>query len=197
MRFEALDYVYYAEVIGKHTKLRMKDVSVGHAELKFVIEGEPFVGSFIDTGSPHVVLLRDGVDSLDVFTLGKCIRNEALLLPEGANVDFVQAIGKNKIKIRTYERGVETETLACGTGAVASAIMAAVRLDLRPPIAVQVQSGEEMLVHIKISDEVITDVFLQGSAHILFDARLMYDDASCKVTPVEPTLREAQSAPVK
>ncbi len=197
MRFEALDYVYYAEVIGKHIKLRMKDVSVSRAEMKFVIEGEPFVGHFIDTGSPHVVVLRDHVDSLAVSAIGRCIRNEARLLPEGANVDFVQAIGKNKIKIRTYERGVETETLACGTGAVASAIMAAVRLDLTPPIAVQVQSGEELLVHIKISDEAITDVFLQGSAYILFDASLVYDDISCKITPVEPSLRVAQSVPDK
>ena len=111
--------------------------------------------------------------------------------------DFVQAIGKNKIKIRTYERGVETETLACGTGAVASAIMAAVRLDLTPPITVQVQSGEELLVHIKISDEAITDVFLQGSAYILFDGSLMYDDVSCKISPVEPSPRAAQSVPDK
>ena len=181
MSFEALGHVYHAEMTNTQVKLQMKDVSLPGEELKFVVGGELFVGHFIDTGSPHVVVIRDDLEALDVSAIGRRIRNEPRLLPEGANVNFVQAAGKNKIINRTYERGVETETLACGTGAVASAIVATMKLGLTPPISVSVRSGEELIVHFGTSDRAITDVYLHGSSHILFHGSLIYDDISGKI----------------
>jgi diaminopimelate epimerase len=185
MSFEALGHVYHAEMANTQVKLQMKDVPLPGEELKFVVGGELFVGHFIDTGSPHVVVVREDLDALDVSPIGRRIRNEPRLLPEGANVNFVQAAGKDKITNRTYERGVESETLACGTGAVASAIVATMKLGLAPPITVSVRSGEELIVHFRTSDKTITDVYLQGSAHILFDGSLIYNDISGRIEPSE------------
>ena len=86
----------------------------------------------------------DQIDALDVYSMGKMIRNDAQYVPEGTNVNFVQQLTSNTFKIRTYERGVENETLACGTGAVAAAL-AAYRLGLTHQHEVEIQAVGGML----------------------------------------------------
>jgi len=86
-------------------------------------------GYLLHTGSPHLVLFRKDIDKIDVFSEGRMLRNDERFLPAGVNVNFVEVLGSDSFKIRTYERGVEDETLACGTGSVASAIASFLSLD--------------------------------------------------------------------
>ena len=119
-RFSAIDGDHEAEIISAASdvftvKLKMKDV---HGISR---SGDDF---FVDTGSPHVVRFVENADHQDVFSLGREIRHDAHYAPEGTNVNFVNWKG-DQLYVRTYERGVEDETLSCGTGVTASAIAAA------------------------------------------------------------------------
>jgi diaminopimelate epimerase len=86
----------------------------------------------------------------------------------------VQVLSDESIKLRTYERGVEDETLACGTGSVASAIISALLRQLHPPINVLTRSGEWLKIDFRIKENFIKDVSLEGSAHVVFQGELRY-----------------------
>ena len=110
--FLAFDGPHYAEWTEEFVRLKMSDIT----------SVESINGSyFIDTGSPHYISFVDNLEDLDVTKEGQLIRYNERFKAEGTNVNFVQ-LGERNISIRTYERGVEAETLACGTGAVACAI---------------------------------------------------------------------------
>jgi diaminopimelate epimerase len=178
MKFEALDHVYTAEVVGAEVKLSMKDPSEIRSNVQIPVDGQALVGHTINTGSPHVVLFEDAIESADVTGLGRKIRHHAMFLPEGTNVDFVGISSEGILRIRTYERGVEAETLACGTGAVASAIIASLEKGAASPVRLRVQSGEELRVSFESRGSSIRDVVLEGSAYVLFTGTLTYDDAT-------------------
>lgn len=102
---------------------------------------------FINTGVPHAIEFVKDVAAVDVKARGAAIRYHEVFKPKGTNANFVQVLGKNEIKLRTYERGVEDETLACGTGATASAISAALVHGLTAPVKVHVASGDVLTIH--------------------------------------------------
>jgi len=143
--------------------------------------------SFADTGSPHVVIRiedifdKDGkpffpgqdMEKLPVVELGRDVRYSPLLAPKGANVNFIK-IDNDKIFIRTYERGVEDETLACGTGSVASAIVSALKYNVKPPVKLVTQSGKELSVDFNHKENKFTDVSLTGPAVITFKGEFFY-----------------------
>jgi diaminopimelate epimerase len=153
----------------------MQDPSDITSGVQVNVEGGSLVGYVIDTGAPHVVFFQDDVESTDVASLGKKIRQHEKFQPGGTNVDFVQVCRDDALRIRTYERGVEAETLACGTGAVACAIIASVEKQLSPPIQARVQSGEELRVQFERRPSGISHVVLEGSAHMLFAGTLTYN----------------------
>lgn len=137
---------------------------------------------FADTGSPHVVIEIEDVLALPkdlnskyrhiqnfpVLELGKEIRYHKDFYPEGTNVNFIQ-IKNDKISIRTYERGVENETLACGTGSVAAAVIASAYRQLKPPIEIKTWSGDELIVNFQIVGNRFENVSLTGPARIVFN----------------------------
>lgn len=88
------------------------------------VEGRPFHLHFVNTGVPHAVAVMDHLELVDVWKLGRAIRQHQYFAPAGTNVNFISSEEKGTLSLRTYERGVEDETYACGTGAVASAIVA-------------------------------------------------------------------------
>ena len=100
----------------------------------------------LNTGVPHAVLFVPDVDQAMVQDLGREIRRHPHFAPKGTNVNFVQLLGPGSIRVRTYERGVEGETLACGTGVTASALIAARLHHFSSPVKVQVQGGDELEV---------------------------------------------------
>ena len=126
----------------------------------------------INTGVPHVVLFVLDANQAMVRQLGPEIRYHPNFGPKGTNVNFVQRLGPSHIRVRTYERGVEGETLACGTGVTASALIAA-RLDgFSSPVKVQVQGGEELEVSFKEENGQFTDVRLSGPAQFVFEGSI-------------------------
>jgi|CZKP01.1.fsa_nt_gi diaminopimelate epimerase len=141
--------------------------------------------SFIDTGSPHIIIniedvLKDPADkssnysdlnTFPVFNLGKEIRYD--FSPEGTNVNFIKIIG-NKVYIRTYERGVEDETLSCGTGATASALAAHFLYNMNSPVSIVTKGGDILTVNFSTKGRIITDLSLTGPVKIVFTGEFLY-----------------------
>jgi len=147
-------------------KLRMKDVSS--------IEKSD-EGWLLDTGSPHLVLQVDNLDSLDVKKRGYEIRNKDRFRSDGVNVNFAQSTIKG-LFLRTYERGVEDETLSCGTGVTATALVALAEGWLAgEPSSVQVDCpGGLLTVHAKRTGALFTDVWLEGPAEFVFSGEYIF-----------------------
>jgi len=124
-------------------------------------------GMVVNTGVPHLVVFRDDVDMIDVVTEGRKLRYSPLYAPAGVNVNFVQIEGEG-LRLRTYERGVEDETLACGTGATSSAIAAALSGKIVSDQAEVRVKGGTLQIAFKIRNETVTDIRLRGPATFVF-----------------------------
>ena len=131
--------------------------------------------SSINTGVPHVVIARNRIDDIDIVEMGREIRYHDQFSPAGTNVNFVCHIKDQTIAIRTYERGVEDETLACGTGAAAGAIIMAHKMKLDSPLSVLTRSGEYLNIFFKEKDGRYYDIYLEGDARIIYTAQLWED----------------------
>ncbi len=118
--------------------------------------------SYLVAGNPHVVIFTDDVENEDVKTLGAQIRYHQEFAPDGANVNFVQVTGRDTLRVRTYERGVEDETLACGTGSTACALIAIEKGLVRSPVTIKTSGGIDLRIH---KDK--KDVYLEGEARIV------------------------------
>lgn len=141
--------------------------------------------SFVDTGSPHIVIKFNDVlrnpadpnscyndlDTFPVYELGKEIRYHKDFAPSGTNVNFIR-ISDKEIEIRSYERGVENETLSCGTGTVAAALLAFAKENYNPPIKVRQKSGDELIVDFKIEKQKVQELSLTGPAKIIFNGKI-------------------------
>ena len=127
---------------------------------------------FINSGVPHVVVPVAQIDNVNVRADGAAIRRHEMFAPKGANANFLEKRGPQKIAIRTYERGVEDETLACGTGVVASALIFAVTQNTNGPIGVLVRGGSELSVDFKKEGEQLKNVTLTGPAEFVFEGAI-------------------------
>lgn len=134
---------------------------------ELTVDGRPMTVHFTDTGVPHAVVFVDDVESLDIKRLGAAIRYHEHFAPAGTNANFAQVIDKKTMLLRTYERGVEDETYACGTGAAATQVIAH-QLGLTDSTAALTTTGKEVLT---ISTEE-GNVFLQGAATLVFKGEL-------------------------
>jgi diaminopimelate epimerase len=139
---------------------------------RFATAGLPPTGIPIHVGVPHlVVFLRGDLTALPIDKVGPPLRRHALL-PEGANVNFVRIAGPNRLEVRTWERGVEAETLSCGSGVVASALVALQRGHVETPVVCGTKSGVDLVVDGRLERDVFTDVTLTGDAREVFRAEL-------------------------
>ncbi|HEX8619983.1 MAG TPA: diaminopimelate epimerase, partial [Thermoanaerobaculia bacterium] len=131
-------------------------------------------GSSILVGVPHyVVFLRDGLWSQDIVTLGRAIRTHKDLEADGgANVNFVTVRDAHSIEVRTYERGVEGETLSCGSGVVASAVVSALFRKVQSPVSVLTRSGISLEVSFELADGYADAVRLKGDARLIYRATI-------------------------
>jgi len=136
-------------------------------ELVLLNSGEMAIHS-VNTGVPHAVLFVPDADAAMVQPLGSEIRFHAHFAPRGTNVNFVQLIGNGAIRVRTYERGVEGETLACGTGVTASALIAAEQHQFKSPVQVRVQGGDTLEVSFEKAGSQFKNVRLTGPADFTF-----------------------------
>ncbi|HSQ74813.1 MAG TPA: diaminopimelate epimerase, partial [Bacteroidota bacterium] len=179
LRFEANDYVYEATFTATAgVCLKMKDPRGIVRNISVALTGGPVIVHAIDTGSPHVVQIVPDLTKVPVTELGRTLREHDRFTPEGTNVNFVQRLEGNAIAMRTYERGVEAETLACGTGSIASSIIAHLEVGLEPPVRVRTWSGQWLNVRFTVTPGGITEVRLEGPAVIVFAGRTLYDPAT-------------------
>ena len=168
MTIETIAGILKASVKGDIIKVKLTEP--GDIKWNFCLEINkcPYKLSFVNTGVPHVVYFVDDLEKIDVRNLGSHIRNHGEFSPEGTNADFVKIVDKHNIKIRTYERGVEDETLACGTGAVASAIISAEAEKMASPVVVETRSGEKVKVYFDSDGGIFKDVYLEGKAKLVY-----------------------------
>lgn len=137
-----------------------------------LLSGGPQTIHSLNTGVPHAVLFVPNADQAMVQPLGVEIRYHAHFGPKGTNVNFVQIKGLNSIRVRTYERGVEGETLACGTGMTAAALVAARLHRFTSPVTVQVQGGDSLEVSFKEEGGGFAEVRLTGPADFVFEGQI-------------------------
>lgn len=167
MKFEAVDHIYDAEVNDEGVRLRVKNPSQFRPVKDLSVLDRKLNGYFINTGTPHFVSPVDDLKSLDVEGLGRAIRHHREFSPDGTNANFI-LVTPSGLEQRTYERGVEAETLACGTGSVASAIVSAMTEGLSSPVSVKVRSGEVLRVYFDRTSAGFENVWLEGNAQMIF-----------------------------
>ena len=172
MAIETIAGVLKAKVSGNTVKVRLTEPKEIKWNFCLMIDKCPYQLNFVNTGVPHVVHFVQDLGVIDVKNLGSHMRHSGEFAPEGTNADFVKVLGRHKIRIRTYERGVEDETLACGTGAVASAIIAAEAEKLVSPITVETRGGEKLKVYFELVEGNFKNVYLEGKARLVFDGNL-------------------------
>lgn len=175
MKIETLAGIQEAEVKDNIVKLKLSNPHGARLDMPVEIDKKKVAVHFINTGVPHAVLFVDKIDAVDVARLGRFIRNHPLFMPDGTNTDFVKAQKGSSISVRTYERGVEDETAACGTGAVASAIISSLVKKVKPPVKVKTRSGETLKVDFKRAD-IIYDVYLEGPARVVYNGAYLVED---------------------
>jgi diaminopimelate epimerase len=172
MSFETDAGIISAQVTNQQVKLKMTDPSDLKTNYIIELEKHPLSVSSINTGVPHVVIETDHLDTLDVIRLGREIRFHREFAPAGTNVNFVSKQKDGTIVNRTYERGVEDETLACGTGCVAAALITAYKQGITSPVRVMTRSGGYLSVHYQEKEKQFYNIYLEGDARIIYKGEL-------------------------
>jgi len=157
-----------AELKRDRVRIQLTEPKGIKLDIPLKVSGRLIRVNFINTGVPHAVVFVNGIDNIAVANIGRSIRFHTKFAPAGTNVDFVEVKGNDLIAIRTYERGVEDETLACGTGSVAAGLIFALKSGLDGLVKVRTQGGEELKVYFKKENKSFRDVWLEGSAKIVY-----------------------------
>jgi diaminopimelate epimerase len=172
MAFETLAGIIEAEVAGRQIKVLMPPPTGLKLDIDVPIDGQSHQMYFVNTGVPHAIKFVENAASVSVKDLGKKVRFHSRFQTAGTNANFVQVVDGKHIKVRTYERGVEDETLACGTGAVASALIAAKKGFVDSPVEVQTSGGEILKIYFQAKGDGFDHVFLEGDARVVYEGEL-------------------------
>ncbi|MEO0275473.1 MAG: diaminopimelate epimerase [candidate division WOR-3 bacterium] len=167
-RFISDDGEHEGFILNKNGLVRVSLKIKGEAKFDFKIQGIKYKLCFINSGVPHTVIFLKNLDRIDVKRIGEKIRFHEYFKPEGTNVDFVEKEKDNLISIRTYERGVEDEVLACGTGVVASAFLAKEKFKIKDKEILVKTKGGEILKVIFEKDK----IFLEGYVRKIFEGKI-------------------------
>ena len=176
MAFETVAGIITAEVNGSTVKIRLPEPGAMETGIKLDVDGDSINLSTINTGVPHAIVFVEDVESVKVKELGKKIRFHKNFQPAGTNVNFVSIGSDHVVNIRTYERGVEDETLACGTGAVAVALVAVAMGKASSPVKVKTRSNEILNVSVNENLPPFKKVYLEGGARVVFEGEI-WDEA--------------------
>lgn len=173
MSFTTLAGRIDARVLKDGVSLKMMSPKNIRKDIPIACKGKKYEFQSVDTGVPHAIVFFGKLDDIDVDAFGCFIRHHKVFQPRGTNVNFVRVIDKHTIEVRTYERGVEGETLACGTGSTASAILAAETKGCLSPVNVRVRSGDILTIGFRKTGEgQYEDVSLKGPAVEIFKGTL-------------------------
>ena len=168
LSFQTVAGLVSATVEGNQVRVRMPEARDLVLDELLQARGATVSVSRIFTGVPHAVVFVEELETVDVVGLGRVIRHHPHYGPAGTNVNFVCCGPDGSLSVRTYERGVEDETLACGTGAVASAIVAGARFCLRPPVAVATRSKGVLTIDYRSESGRFSDIDMQGDARFVY-----------------------------
>jgi len=171
MSFTTMAGVIRATATEETAAINLTDPQDYRTDMTIKALSQQLVLTYLDTGVPHAVAIVDGLDAVDVDHLGRAIRQHKAFEPRGTNVDFVQIVGSNEISMRTYERGVEAETAACGTGAVASAIVSSRLRGVKTPVQVRVPGGL-LIVDFEDDGTSVRNVQLSGDTEFVFEGQI-------------------------
>ncbi len=157
------------EVFGNRVRIQLTRPKALKLDIPLKVNNRQIKVNFVNTGVPHTIIFVKGIAGINVHSIGSQIRRHNKFAPAGTNVNFLEVIGPDIIRIRTYERGVEGETLACGTGSTAAALIFALKNKLNNLVKVQTQGGETLKVYFKRIDDKFENVWLEGSAKIVYN----------------------------
>jgi diaminopimelate epimerase len=170
--FETLAGIIEAQVADINVSVKMTDPGDVQMHREITVDDETILLHTVDTGVPHAVLFVDDIAQVDVCARGSRIRHHETFMPAGTNVNFVQKQG-NGFKVRTYERGVEDETLACGTGAVAGALIAVLLDQAASPVEMITSGGDQLTIMFDVKEGAsVENVFLKGPTHMIYKGEL-------------------------
>ena len=179
MNVETLAGTLVPELIVKDGIVNLVKVDMGTPKVEFLnkeieVGENKYTISSVSMGNPHAVLSCTDVNSVDVIKIGREIRNHITIFPRGTNVHFVEKTGRNEFKIRTYERGVENETLACGTGICASAVASALNNKVANKFGEILfhAKGGDISVLLEFKEREVTKVYLLGGAEYVFEGEI-------------------------
>jgi diaminopimelate epimerase len=175
MAFETLAGIIRAWVDGSRVRLQISRPQGIRLHQSIDVDGVAHEVHSINTGVPHAVLFSTDLEAVQIRTLGRSIRFHPAFQPAGTNVNCATVLDGHTLAIRTYERGVEDETLACGTGTVASALVAATLGLVASPVQVKVRSGETLTVSFAGNGPEYEEVFLEGEVRLVYQGELMTD----------------------
>jgi diaminopimelate epimerase len=176
LKFESDAGLYSASVPDDGSDVRLFVPAPKHFKRDLSLESElgrgVMAAHYLWTGTEHVVVFVDDVDSIDVVTIGSQIRRDTTLTPNGANVNFVQVESRGELKVRTFEKGVEAETLACGTGAIAASLVSAMTGKSSATRFAVAMRGGTLFVGFEGSADDPTNLYLEGAASMIYRATL-------------------------
>ena len=182
MAFRTLAGIIKAELLGDRVKVQMTSPHSLTMDRNLDADGRSFSLDFVNTGVPHAVCFaadESELESTDVLRWGHALRFHPHFQPAGTNVDFVWVRDPHHLDVRTYERGVEGETLACGTGCIASSLVSAARDRVVSPVDVKTRGGESLTIYFEMSpkkqtpaDAQFGEVYLEGEARVAYEADL-------------------------
>lgn len=175
LSFETLAGIISASFDGDCVTVNLTPPGPMTLDQELEVDGQALMVHSINTGVPHAVIFVSDADQAMVKEQGAGVRYHDHFSPKGTNVNFVQILESGHIRVRTYERGVEGETLACGTGVSAAALVAAKLHGFRSPVNVQVQSGDRLQVSFVAQDGAFADIRLTGPADFVFTGEIELD----------------------
>ncbi|MFH1791805.1 MAG: diaminopimelate epimerase [Candidatus Omnitrophota bacterium] len=174
IRMETGAGIVEAAMNGGLVRLKMTDPKDMKLDKNLGIDNHVLMAHYVNTGVPHVVFFVENIEEYPVRDIGSKIRYHSAFSPDGTNANFVKITGPDTIRVRTYERGVEDETLACGTGSVASAIISSVVHGLKSPVKALTSSGETLNVYFEPRGGRVSNVCLEGRAEISYEGEVQY-----------------------
>jgi diaminopimelate epimerase len=173
MTFETLAGPIKAGVEGSKVKLQLTRPNDLRLNQSLGLDGKIWPFDFLNTGVPHALIWVEDIEKADLVGIGPRIRYHDHFQPAGTNVNFVQIKDTGLLLVRTYERGVEGETLACGTGSVAAAAIAFFKNKIQSPVQVRTSGGEVLTVYVEGQPgQEIRKVYLEGEVRLIFEGEV-------------------------
>lgn len=160
--------VYHAQVAGSQVSLNLPTPKKFETDIKLQLKAGERTADFTDTGVPHLVFFSGDLETEDVEGLGREARWHERFKPAGTNVSFCRVVNEHCLELRTYERGIEGETLACGTGAAAAALLAARRSWVSSPVTIKTRGGAELEMSFTLLSNGFSEVQQKGEARLIY-----------------------------